>query len=331
MAQQYGLPLKSTLAEPPPERGREHYRKMREPFAAELKDPATKRLLRAIISAENPGAGSAVVESLMNRTAMVNEQRAAKGQPPLTLKAMIQGDASIGGGQSFYGPVRSGAINQHLAKVDADRNYAAQLDSHIDSALNGADTIKGHTDQGSRGDPNYITGGTGVNINGERFNDWGYGGSRAWREKNQALAGSGGLSEPQPLDPTPNVGSGESGYPTPGSTAPSPGLVDPTPNVGSGSSDYDNTPAKPDPDLVAATKPKKDYGDAFGSALSDLGNLYSKGPVAVNAARATGSGVLPIQQAMPAGITPMVDPRMADAQRQQLALAMQRLNSGRLV
>ena len=33
----------------------------------------------------------------------------------------------------------------------------------------------------------------------------------------------------------------------------------------------------------------------------------------------------------PPNVVPMVDPRMADTQRQQLALAMQRLNSGRLV
>jgi hypothetical protein len=30
-------------------------------------------------------------------------------------------------------------------------------------------------------------------------------------------------------------------------------------------------------------------------------------------------------------VVPMVDPRMANNQRQQLALAMQRLNAGRLV
>jgi hypothetical protein len=33
---------------------------------------------------------------------------------------------------------------------------------------------------------------------------------------------------------------------------------------------------------------------------------------------------------MPAGVFPTVDPKVADAQRQQLAMALQRLNSRRL-
>ena len=263
--------------------GSEHYRKIRAPFAAELKDPATRRLLMGIISAENPGAGSAVAESLMNRTAMVNERRAASGMPPLTLKAMIQGEASLGGGKSFYGPVRTGAINEHLKRVDADKGYAAKLDSYITSALGGADTIAGHTDQGSKGDPNYDKGGVGVNINGERFNDWGYGGSREWREKNQALARSGGTAEPSPLDPTPNVGAGESDYAAQAQAQTAKTMVDPTPNVGSGASDY--TP--PAPAEVASTL-GKGIGDKAGDALADLGKIFAEGPVAQNAATALG-------------------------------------------
>jgi hypothetical protein len=292
-----------------------HYRKMREPFAAELKDPATRRLLKGIISAENPGAGSAVAESLMNRTAMVNEQRAAKGQPSLTLKSMIQGDPSIGGGQSFYGPVRTGAINQHLARVDADKNYAAQLDKHIDSALSGADTIKGNTDQGSKGDPNYDAGGVGININGERFNDWGYSGARAWREKNQALAAAN-----EPLDPTPNVGSGQSDYDAAASTA----------SASTTTPDTTNTAAAPD--LSPGPKLTKSKGEAIGDIFSGIGDIMAKGPVAQNAARPSSPANLPLASLpMPQGPVPMVDPRLADAQRQQLAAAMQRLNSGRLV
>ena len=303
---------------------------MREPFAAELKDPATRRLVRGIISAENPGAGSAVVESLMNRTAMVNERRAASGQPPLTLKAMIQGDASIGGGKSFYGPVRTGAINQHLARVDADKNYAAKLDSYISSALGGADTIKGHTDQGSKGDPNYEMGGVGVNINGERFNDWGYGGSRAWREKNQALASSGGTSAPEPLDPTPNVGAGESDYTAQAEAQAARNMVDPTPNVGSGASDYvpPETPAQ-----VASTLGKNQFGSGgFGDMLSGFGQAaYGAGAASHAPASAASSTTVPMANLpTPPGVQPLTDPRVAAAQRQQLAMAMQRLNSGKL-
>ena len=303
---------------------------MRAPFAAELQDPATKRLLKGIISAENPGAGSAVAESLMNRTAMVNEQRAARGQPPLTLKAMIQGDASIGGGKSFYGPVRTGAVNQHLARVDADKNYSAKLDSYITSALGGADTIAGHTDQGSKGDPNYDKGGIGVNINGERFNDWGYGGARAWREKNQALARSSGGGADEPLDPTPNVGAGESKYTADTEADTAKSMVDPTPNVGSGGSDYD-TPADT-PTEVASTLGKNQFGTGFGEALQGIGQAFGGGAAGRGGTSAASSTTVPAAQ-LPTPPTPvaMLDPRVIEAQRQKLAMAMQRLNSGKLV
>jgi hypothetical protein len=66
-----------------------------------------------------------------------------------------------------------------------DPAYAARMNSLIDRALAGSDTIRGYTDQGSAGDPNYTRGGVGVNINRERFNDWGYPGARAWREQRE--------------------------------------------------------------------------------------------------------------------------------------------------
>jgi hypothetical protein len=147
-------------------------------FSEELKDPGTRKLLGAVISSENPGAGPAVAESLMNRTELVNETRARQGLPPLSLKDMMIGKG--GGRHSFYGPIRSGAINEHLRKMD-DPAYAAAMNKRTDLALAGSHTIGGFTDQGSRGDPNYEAGGTGININKERFNDWGYSGSVAWR------------------------------------------------------------------------------------------------------------------------------------------------------
>jgi hypothetical protein len=162
-------------------------------FKEELKDPATRKLLGAVISSENPGAGSAVAESLMNRTELVNAARARKGLPPLKLKDMILGH----GGKSFYGPIRSGAIDDHLRKMN-DPAYAAQMNSRIDAALGGANTIKSYTDQGSKGDPNYEAGGVGVNINRERFNDWGYPGSAEWRTARQAeLARADATADPK--------------------------------------------------------------------------------------------------------------------------------------
>lgn len=317
MARQYDLPKDDKPA--PKSGGSEHYRRMRAPFAAELKDPQTRRLLAALVSAENPGAGPGVVESLMNRTAMVNETRAAKGQRPLSLKQMIMGDPSIGGGASFYGPIRDGRINRDLARVDRDPNYAARMNSYIDDALNGSNTIQGHTDQGSKGDPNYEKGGVGVNINGERFNDWGYAGSRQWREKNQAAAGEGMPAAPEAY-----------GY---ASQAP-------TPAAGSQIQQDD----APDTTQVAATTPS---GPDTGGFLASLQAGAKKDPEAISdivkglGQAATGTTQPnPYDTARPTvpiaptpaqtQVVPMVDPNVVNQQRQQLAQAMQRLNSGRL-
>lgn len=78
-------------------------------------------------------------------------------------------------------------------------------------------------------------------------------------------------------------------------------------------------------------KKKKDYGDLAGDAVSDIGKLYAEGPVAKNAARASGPANIAAPSTPTApGPIPMTDARLAEAQRQQLALAMQRLNSRRL-
>lgn len=291
---------------------------MRAPFAAELKDPQTRRLVAGILSAENPGAGPAVVESLMNRTAMVNEARAAKGQPPLSLKQMIQGHPSLGGGLSFYNPVRTGAINQHLARVDRDPNYAARLNGYIDDALNGSNTIQGHTDQGSKGDPNYEKGGVGVNINGERFNDWGYAGSSQWREKNQAAAGSGAPPAPEAYGyasqaPTPAAGSQIEQDPLPDTTQVASTTL-PEANTGFLAS------------LQAGAK--KDPGN-IGDLVKNLGVAVT-GTAAAPASQPTQPAQVPVLTTPQTQVVPTVNPQMADQQRQQLAQAMQRLNSGRL-
>jgi hypothetical protein len=69
--------------------------------------------LGAVVSSENPGAGPAVVESLMNRTELVNASRTKRGLKPLTLKEMMGTY-----GHSFYGPIKHGYINEHLQKMN---------------------------------------------------------------------------------------------------------------------------------------------------------------------------------------------------------------------
>jgi muramidase (phage lysozyme) len=116
---------------------------------------------------------------------------------------------------------------------------------------------------------------------------------------------------------------------------------DPTPNVGSGAGDYadpitansapaDTSVATSDASSAISGK-KHDYGKDVGDIFSGFADIMAKGPVAQNAAAKSSPATIAMPTPMPGGISPTVDPRVADAQRQQLAVALQRLNSGRLV
>jgi hypothetical protein len=158
-------------------KGSEYLKAQRAGFAAELqKNPALKQKLAALIVKENLGAGTGVAESLFNRMAMSGG----------TIQQGIYG----GRGKSFYGPIRKGIVNW---TGSAEQQRAMRT---IDAALAGSNVIQMNTDQGSPGDPNYTAGGTGININRERFNDWGgYRGvaySRRWREEQQRRVAQGG-------------------------------------------------------------------------------------------------------------------------------------------
>lgn len=174
-------------------------------FKRELdENPELKKRLAAVIDLENPGAGTAVAESLMNRMDM-NGGSIASG---------------IGGGsRSFYGPVRRGLVEPRLRELERNPARMATRMRQIDEATAGSNLIRGHTDQGSAGDPNYVAGGTGVNINRERFNDFGggrWGGktghtaSRAYREElmrhvQEATAAPITSQVPTPADAIRNV------------------------------------------------------------------------------------------------------------------------------
>ena len=78
-------------------------------------------------------------------------------------------------------------------------------------------------------------------------------------------------------------------------------------------------------------KKKVDYKKGLEDAFSSFSDLAAKGPVAQNAARASGpTTVAPASLPMPQPVASTIDPKQAEMQRQQLAMAMQRLNSGRL-
>jgi muramidase (phage lysozyme) len=85
-------------------------------------------------------------------------------------------------------------------------------------------------------------------------------------------------------------------------------------------------------DTEPVEKKKKDYKEIAGDSISDIGKLYADGPVAKNARTPSGpANVAAAQLPMPSAPQPMIDAKHAEMQRQQLALAMQRLNSGKLV
>ena len=139
-------------------------------------NPELKLRAAAITSLENEGAGPAVIESAANRSVMTGRSMAS---------------ILSGGPRSFYGPARHpGMVEARMEAIRRNPKWHARLDALTDDVMAGSNVTKGHTDQGSAGDPNYVKGGVGVNIHGERFNDWGgYKGieySRRFREEQQA-------------------------------------------------------------------------------------------------------------------------------------------------
>jgi len=166
--------------------GSQYLKELRAPFAKELAEHPDERLrLAALISLENEGAGTGVPESLMNRQAGMHSTLAA---------------GMGGGARSFYGPVRAGLVPGRMAELQRNPAHLARLNRLIDAALEGSNRIDMYQDQGSAGDPNYIAGGTGVNLNHERFNIWGgYKGHEfwaKWRQEQLRRIAEGGPTHP---------------------------------------------------------------------------------------------------------------------------------------
>jgi len=90
-----------------------------------------------------------------------------------------------------------------------------------------------------------------------------------------------------------------------------------------------STTTKPDEDkTVKDEKKKTNWGEAAGEGLEAVGKAYAAG--AKNQASSPANVPVP-SLPIPQPPAAMVDAKRAEMQRQQLAIAMQRLNSGRLV
>ena len=141
--------------------GRAYLFSQRERFKKEFEaNPQLKLRAAAILSLENEGAKTGVLESMYNRANIPGHRQTAE-------------HALAGGPHSFYGPARHpGMVEARMRALASNPRHLERLNRLIEESYY-SNIIKSHTDQGSAGDPNYIAGGTGVNINRERFNDSG--------------------------------------------------------------------------------------------------------------------------------------------------------------
>jgi hypothetical protein len=183
-------------------KGSEYLRNQRAWIARELDaDPSLRRYLGGVLAHEQgPGRErQMVMESLANR---LNYLR-ANGQPNLTLREYL----SRTGTNQFYGPIRRGQITEALQ----NQAHAQGVNSDIDAVLAGTNLVRGFSDQGSAGDPNYHRGEYMDTPGRESYND--FGGARAWRQEQQRHVEQGGSSEPQQTD-SPAATNAPSGSPS---------------------------------------------------------------------------------------------------------------------
>jgi hypothetical protein len=107
-------------------------------------NPRLKRFLAGVLThEESAGKRTEVAESLFNR---LNALR--RTHPDITLSDYLKGKYG-----QFYGPVQRGEINESYLRNQVDR-YGNDY-HEMDKALAGSNLVRGFTDQGSRGDPNF--------------------------------------------------------------------------------------------------------------------------------------------------------------------------------
>ncbi len=140
-------------------------------FRSELKNPNVWINVAAMLLSEGTPLQSC--ESYFNRVMYVRSSGKAQ-----SLMQMIQ--------SGFYGPYNRGEYPAFIARIRGSQATVVQLNTAIETAMSGSDTIMGYTDQGLPTDPNGQHQPQ-VHIGGNIFNDWGGGpgghaGAAAWRE-----------------------------------------------------------------------------------------------------------------------------------------------------
>jgi hypothetical protein len=144
-------------------------------FRAQLKDPNVWINVAAMLLSE--GSPLQTCESFFNRVMYLRYFGRAE-----TLMGMIQ--------SGFYGPYNRGEYPSFIARIRGSQATVNQLNTAIETAMAGSDTILGYTDQGLPTDPNGQHQPQ-IRIGGNIFNDWGGGpdghaGAAVWREKFEA-------------------------------------------------------------------------------------------------------------------------------------------------
>ena len=146
-------------------------------FRAELSDKGVWINVAAMLLSE--GSPLQSCESLFNRVMYCRS-----GGQAQTLMGMITG--------GFYGPYNRGEYPSFITRIRASQTLVDQLNTAIETAMAGSDTIQGFTDQGLPTDPNGAHQPQ-IRLFGNVFNDWGGGpgghdGAAAWRQKFEANA-----------------------------------------------------------------------------------------------------------------------------------------------
>lgn len=152
-------------------------------------NPELRKQLAGMMLLE--GSPLHTLESLANRTEMMNKWRREKGQGPLSLRQMLF--------SGFYGPLNRGQLPGAIRQLERNPALMKRMQSAIDAVMNGSNAVQGATDQGMPSDPNgrWAGGGFRLNRGGNVFNDWGGGPghdyARRFLEDQQRHLGGEGL------------------------------------------------------------------------------------------------------------------------------------------
>lgn len=171
----------------PTNAGNAYLQQQRGWIAQELQQkPGLRRYIGGVIAHEQgpPGEQAKVFEAMANR---MNYIHTLPGYQNLSVEDYLRGK---GPGGQFYGPIQKGQINEKFLRDTYDANPAAS-NSAMDSVLQGSNNLRGYTDQGSRGDPNWHKG-TYIDSNKESYGDWTGPRATTWRQQQQQQAAQAG-------------------------------------------------------------------------------------------------------------------------------------------